>query len=103
MIVTDNRNGRSLPSNQQITIINQAPSANFSFNPANPQTIQTINFIDSSTDPENDLVRWEWSFGDGNSFITSDANKKSPQHQYAFGNKTYSVTLTVYDKFNLSN
>ena len=103
LIVTDNRNGRSLPSNQQITIINQAPSANFSFNPANPQTIQTINFIDSSTDPENDLVRWEWSFGDGNSFITSDANKKSPQHQYAFGNKTYSVTLTVYDKFNLSN
>ncbi len=103
LIVTDNRNGRSLPSNQQITIINQAPSANFSFNPANPQTLQTINFIDSSTDPENDLVRWEWSFGDGNSFVTSDANKKSPQHQYAFGNKTYSVTLTVYDKFNLSN
>jgi len=103
LIVTDNRGGRSLEGTQAITIINQPPQANFSFNPNNPQTLETINFIDSSTDPENDLIRWEWNFGDGNTFSTTDSTQKSPQYQYTVGNKTYTVTLTVYDRFNLSS
>jgi PKD repeat protein len=103
LVVTDNRDGVSLESTQTITIVNQPPVANFSFEPGNPQTLQTVNFTDSSSDPENDLRTWEWNFGDGSSFITSDATQKSPQHQYLVGNKTYTVTLTVYDKFNLSS
>jgi len=103
LIVTDNRDGVSLESTQTITIVNQPPLANFSFEPGNPQTLQTINFTDSSSDPENELKTWEWNFGDESSFVTSDATQKSPQHQYLIGNKTYTVTLTVYDKFNLSS
>ena len=103
LIVTDNRDGISLESTQTITIVNQPPVADFSFNPVNPQTLQTVNFIDSSTDPENDLKTWEWNFGDGSSFVTSDITQKSPQHQYLVGNKTYTVILTVYDRFNLSS
>jgi PKD repeat protein len=103
LIVTDNRDGISLESTQTITIVNQPPVAEFSFNPVNPQTLQTVNFIDSSTDPENDLKTWEWNFGDGSSFVTSDITQKSPQHQYPVGNKTHTVILTVYDRFNLSS
>jgi PKD repeat protein/alpha-tubulin suppressor-like RCC1 family protein len=103
LVVTDNRSGRSAESIQIISIINQPPKANFSFNPANPQTLETINFVDSSTDPENDIKTWEWNFGDGNTFVTSDITQKSPQYQYLTGNKTYKVSLTVYDRFDLSN
>lgn len=103
LIVTDNRGDKSLENIQTITIINQPPVANFSFTPPNPRTLETINFTDLSTDPENDLVRWDWNFGDGNTFSTTDSTQKSPLYQYVTGNKTYTVTLTVYDRFNLSN
>ena len=103
LIVTDNRGGRSVESVQTITIINQPPIANFSFNPLNPRTLETINFTDLSSDPENDLVRWEWNFGDGNTFSTTDITQRSPQYQYTSGNKTFTVSLTVYNRFNLSS
>ena len=38
----------------------------------------TVNFIDSSTDSNNDITQWSWSFGDG--ATSSDQN---PMHVYA--------------------
>ena len=106
LTVKDNRDGISIvdsQSTQTITIINQPPIANFAFTPTQVTTLQSVLFTDLSSDPENDLVRWEWNFGDGNTFITTNPNLKSPEHQYVTGNKNYTVTLTVYDRFNLSN
>jgi subtilisin family serine protease len=51
----------------------------------------TVNFIDSSTDSNNDITQWSWSFGDG--ATSSDQN---PMHVYA-ASGNYDVELTVTD------
>ncbi|MBB1339212.1 S8 family serine peptidase [Pseudoalteromonas sp. SR44-2] len=51
----------------------------------------TVNFIDSSTDSNNDITQWSWSFGDG--ATSSDQN---PMHVYAVSGN-YDVELTVTD------
>ncbi len=51
----------------------------------------TVNFIDSSTDSNNDITQWSWSFGDG--ATSSDQN---PMHVYAASGNYY-VELTVTD------
>jgi PKD repeat protein len=51
----------------------------------------TVDFTDTSNDPDGTIVSWLWDFGDGN---TSTA--QHPSHTYAtYG--TYTVTLTVTD------
>ncbi len=70
---------------------NQPPTADFSYSPASPDTGDTIQFTDQSTDPDGSIVSWDWNFGDGNS--SSDQN---PTHSYD-DDGTYTVTLTVTD------
>jgi PKD repeat protein len=104
--VTDNRNGVSLEtanSVQIITINNQPPVASFSYGPVGAFSFDPITFTDSSSDPENALSRWSWDFGDGTSFTTTDPLQKNPTKSYSDGNKDYTVSLTVYDNFGLSN
>lgn len=106
LVVIDNRNGQSvetLASVQNITINNQPPVANFSFSPITAYTFDVINFTDSSTDPENNLSKWVWDYGDGTSFTTTDPLQKSPQKSYDKGKRSYTVSLTVYDNLGLSS
>ena len=106
LIVTDNRSGVSLEtanSVQIITINNQPPLASFSYNPIGAYTFDPVRFIDNSTDPENALIRWSWDYGDGTSFTTTDPLQKNPTKSYNKGNRDYTVSLTVYDNFDLSN
>ena len=104
--VTDNRNGVSvetLNSVQKITINNQPPIASFSFSPITAFTFDPITFTDTSTDPDNAIVRWIWNYGDGTTFTTTDPLQKSPSKSFDKGNKNYTVSLTVYDNFGLSS
>ena len=104
--VTDNRNGVSvetLNSVQKITINNQPPIASFSFSPITAFTFDPITFTDTSTDPDNAIVRWTWNYGDGTTFTTTDPLQKSPSKSFDKGNKNYTVSLTVYDNFGLSS
>ena len=104
--ITDNRNGVSLEtanSVQVITINNQPPVAIFSYNPVNAFTFDPITFTDNSSDPDNTIKRWSWDFGDGTSFTTTNPLLKNSSKSYDKGNKNYTVTLTVYDSFNLSS
>ena len=106
LTVTDNRNGVSLETSnsvQVITINNQPPVASFSYSPSGAFTFDPITFTDNSSDPENALSRWSWDYDDGTSFTTTDPLQKNPTKSYNKGNKNYTVTLTVYDNFNLSN
>jgi PKD repeat protein len=106
LTVTDNRNGVSLETTnsvQNITINNQPPIANFSFSPIGAFTFDLITFTDNSSDPENALSKWVWDYGDGTNFTTNDPLQKSPIKSYNKGNKDYTVSLTVYDNFNLSS
>lgn len=71
----------------------QAPVASF--------TSQTqglaVQFRDGSSDADNDIVSWNWDFGDGNS-----SSRQSPSHRYHKAG-TYTVKLTVKDETGLTN
>jgi PKD repeat protein len=66
---------------------NQAPTASFTWT----ATDLTVDFTDTSTDPDGTLVGWSWDFGDG-----STSTQQNPSHTYAAAND-YTVTLTVTD------
>ncbi|MEA2054462.1 MAG: PKD domain-containing protein, partial [Candidatus Thermoplasmatota archaeon] len=78
-------------------IITFFPDANFSYTPPSPTDLDTIQFIDNSSDVDGILVNWTWDFGDGN--ISYEQN---PLYQYA-DDGTYTVVLTVKDDDGATN
>ncbi len=76
--------------------VDLSPIADFIFNPTNPTTADTIQFLDNSSDPDGFIISYNWSFGDGNT-----SNEQNPTHTYA-DNGLYNITLTVTDDYNIS-
>ncbi|NQE44502.1 hypothetical protein C5S31_00585, partial [ANME-1 cluster archaeon GoMg2] len=73
---------------------NQPPVANFTYSPSNPIVAQTITFnASNSTDPDGNITKYEWVFGDGNSTNTTEQNIT---YSYASAG-TFTVNLTVTD------
>jgi PKD repeat protein len=67
--------------------VNQLPVASFDF----LATGLTVDFTDTSIDPDGFIVNWEWDFGDG-----TGSAQQHPSHTYATAN-TYIISLTVTD------
>jgi subtilisin family serine protease len=63
-----------------------SPVANFTYEPEG----LTVQFWDSSYDPDGDIVSWSWNFGNGNS-----SSAQNPLHSFSEGN--YKVSLMVSD------
>ena len=83
--------GASASTSQQINVLNVAPTAGFVYSPDNPTDLQEVNFTDTSSDLDGNIVNWTWDFGDGNlSYL------QNPLYRYA-DNGTYTITLTVTD------
>ena len=81
----------------KVTVTNRPPTANFSYSPMNPTTVDTITFTDLSNDIDGAIVNWTWDLGDGNiSYV------QNPTHGYSDVG-TYNVTLTVKDDDGSSN
>lgn len=74
-----------------IPAINQEPTASFEFSPESPSTRDVIQFTDTSTDPDGEIVAWLWDFGDG-----TTSTEQNPTHRYE-REGVYTVTLTVTD------
>lgn len=74
-----------------VTILNTAPVASFTSAPPSPTTQDSVDFIDTSSDPDGNIVSWFWDFGDG-----STSTAWNPSHQYS-DDGSYSVSLTVTD------
>ncbi len=74
------------------------PTASFVFSPAKPLVGAMVSFDASgSTDPDDAIVSYAWTFGDGNT-----GTGVAPTHSYAtFG--TFTVTLTVTDASTLTD
>ncbi len=66
---------------------NQLPSASFEFSAAG----LTVDFTDTSIDPDGFIVSWDWNFGDG-----TGSTQQHPSHTFDTAN-TYHVTLIVTD------
>ncbi|GEM_PF-2473442 len=73
--------------------INQAPIAEFS----TQLNGLTAAFSDKSTDPDGQIVQWQWLFGDGESSDVQNTN-----HIFASAGE-YQVTLTVTDNEGARN
>ena len=89
------KNTLPIPANTFSVIVPPAPPsppvASFSYSPAHVSTTDTVEFTDSSTDADGQVVAWAWDFGDG-----STADVQNPQHSYSHSG-TYTVTLVVSD------
>ncbi|MCB0271298.1 MAG: PKD domain-containing protein, partial [Calditrichaeota bacterium] len=68
--------------------LNRPPDASFDFNTNG----LTVDFTDTSVDPDGFIVSWNWDFGDGNG-----STLQHPSHTYTDAN-TYIVRLTVTDE-----
>lgn len=88
--VTDSL-GESDTDQCSITVGTTPPTAAFTYSPTNPSTSDTIQFTDTSMDPDGTIQSWSWNFGDG-----STSNAKNPTHRYT-DDGTYTVKLTVVD------
>ena len=70
-----------------------APTANFTFSPANPEPNDDVRFNASSSlpTPGRTIVSYAWDFGDGGTATGVSATRRYTQA------RTYNVTLTVTD------
>ena len=73
------------------------PIADFTYSPTKPKINENISFIDKSADKDGNISKWLWDFGDENT-----SNKRNPTHRYS-ENRTYIVTLTVWDENETTN
>ncbi|MCO7223878.1 M4 family metallopeptidase [Pleionea sp. CnH1-48] len=74
----------------------QAPTANFSHQASGADPL-SIQFTDTSSDTDGNVVSWSWNFGDGNTSAS-----QNPSNLYANAGN-YSVSLTVTDNDGLTN
>ena len=75
---------------------NLPPVANFTYEPLQPTTQQTIYFNSTSYDPDGYITNYIWSFGDGGMEYSRNVT-----HQY-MDNGFYTVNLTVRDNKNVT-
>lgn len=80
-----NHSGESSPVN--ITTDNIAPTAAFAYS----ANLLAVDFTDTSSDSDGNIVSWTWDFGDGNA-----SSAPNPAHSYAAAN-SFIVSLTVTD------
>jgi PKD repeat protein len=79
-------------------LVDECPTAAFTFSPASPVHARPVSFNGtSSVDADGSIVTYAWAFGDGAK--TTGANAK-PTHTYATKG-TYNATLTVVDSSGL--
>lgn len=76
---------------KMITMINLAPTADFTYSPSSPKVGADIQFTDRSTDPEGITLEYLWDFGDGFTSI-----QQNPKHKFTSSGMKY-VRLTVTD------
>jgi PKD repeat protein len=79
---------------------NVPPIASFTHSPEKPVINQTIIFnASNSTDPDGNITKYDWDFGDGNSTNTTE---EIINHSYLLAGD-YTVNLTVTDNEGAMN
>ena len=75
-------------------IPNQPPVASFTYFPESLVVSEEITFdASASTDPDGEIISYEWDFGDGD---VTNTTKETINHSYSEAG-IYEVTLTVID------
>ena len=91
LTVTDSRGG-STTVTKTLSVGNEPPVASFTVSDATPVVGETVQFTDTSSDPDgDDITAWQWDFGD-----ETTADEQNPTHAYTVAG-TYTVSLVVTD------
>lgn len=75
----------------------QPPIADFTWSPPMPNEGHEIEFTDNSTDPDGNIVSWEWTFD-----FLPPSTQQNPRRTYG-DNGVYNVTLKVTDNSGLTD
>ena len=78
-------------SGDETPICNEAPHADFTYDPGDPERTTVIQFTDTSWDEDGTIVAWYWDFGNGYSSYL-----QNPVYRYG-EDGTYTVSLKVWD------
>jgi len=92
--VTD-RSGAASWSNQTITVNDASPTASFTYSGTMVENT-TVTFADHSTSPADEIVYFEWDFGDGSTHVITSSSATLATHAYQ-KNGTYTAILTIRD------
>jgi PKD repeat protein len=92
LTVTDS-DGLSSTASQQITVVDENPTASFTISAAPYAVGQPVSFTGSGLDPDGTITSYSWNFGDGSSATGATA---TASHAYT-SSGTYTVSLTVTD------
>ncbi|RLF51234.1 MAG: hypothetical protein DRN11_03145, partial [Thermoplasmata archaeon] len=90
LTVWDN-NGNNATITKPIKVWNVPPVANFTWQPANPTDLDTVQFTSTSYDSDGVIVNYTWQFGDN-----TTAYGMNVTHLFA-NDGTYNVTLVITD------
>ena len=83
---------------------NRPPRADFYWTPSQIVANRTpVVFYDNSTDPDNNIVKWVWNFGDGITVYMTNGNHTSNITHVFTQPGTFYVNLTVVDSGGLKN
>lgn len=74
-----------------VTVLDLAPTAQFTWTPEPQNEGSVVQFTDQSTSWPDLIISWNWNFGDGGTGTT-----QNPTHAYG-DNGIYTATLTVTD------
>ena len=95
LVVTDDAGAVSQPKCEVPVIVNYQPRVDFSVRSSSLnrvlQSLDAIEFIDESYDPDGEIVAWCWGFGDGK---VGEGHTTSHTYQHS---GEYIVALTVTD------
>ncbi|MBU0596028.1 PKD domain-containing protein, partial [Candidatus Bipolaricaulota bacterium] len=90
--VTDNANGTAVSGDLRLIVLNQPPRVTrISWTPQHPVDGEDVSFTGTGDDPDGDVVRWFWDFGDELIVVGASASKSFP------ADETFTITLAVED------
>lgn len=94
-LTVTNTHGDEASSTQDVTVGNAPPVASFTVSEGGEGNTNTFFLFDASdsSDPDGDIVSYDWDFGDGTTRVTTEPQAS---HQYQEAG-SYTVTLTVTD------
>lgn len=96
LTVTDD-NGATSTKVQSPVVVNRTPVANFSYSPATIYNDTTVTFTNSSTDPDGDVLTYNWEYQAPNSATwVSFSIAKNPTKVLNM-KKDWTIRLTVSD------
>jgi hypothetical protein len=103
VVVTDGRGHYSSAAEATFEIVNNAPSSpEIRITPGDPNTESTltVEIVNESVDPDNDLVKYEYSWFKGQSEETDYAGKVSISPEDTKKGDVWKVFVTPYDLVN---